>query len=264
MASTTTNLTELIRDLKSFSKVQESEKFSDPNDFIRIVVSAARRHNKTYVVSLEACTIPAIEHNVVVLLAWAALSRIRASAFATQPSVTGSGVQYGTDRNTPFYKCMELAKQLEEMYKQECVDLGLTSYAGNSNVIVTEVTCENLDLGAQTPVEISLVPPPISLGASAITPEGTLVLSWTQSNFANFDSFVVLHSTETITAAWNFSSAVLPGVADSATVMTVFKSAVYACKFTDLNTTVANHFLVVCKSKSGKYTFSNEVVVPAL
>jgi hypothetical protein len=49
------------------------------------------------------------------------------------------------------------------MYAELCGSLGLTNFYGSGSAVVSDVTCENLDLGAQTPIEVSMAPPTIVL-----------------------------------------------------------------------------------------------------
>jgi hypothetical protein len=263
MASATTTLVDLVRDLKLYGGVQPSENFADPNDFNRIVVRAATRHNKAYTCAVDSCTIPTTEHFAVVLLAWSDLSIIRASRFATQASTTQSGTMFGTDRNTPFYKCMELSKKLGEQYEEECKSLGLEIYAGYGSVSLSTVTCENVDLEAQTPIEFALNPPAISLTAADVQGDGTAILRWTQDFHTNFATYKLFYHTSEIYQDWNITSARCPRInADAQFVGALNDQASKAIKLTDLSTVsgTTHHFLIVCVSRSETYAYSNEVV----
>jgi len=263
----TTTLSVLVTELKFNARVQSSEGFTDPGDFQKVVADAVRLHNSTYVATTVSCTVPEVEKDVVGLLAWARLCMVRASRFATDSNASGQG--WGTDRNTPFYKCLELHKILTAQYTEGCKALGLTVFAGAGAIALSEVTCENLDMGAQTPIEMSLTPPVIRLYSTpttAVNSNGTLAVYWEQANYSNFAKTVLVHVTGSTSVydAGNYASAVLPRIIDTAAIVgTVTNPDIRALNLTDIAVTpgIINRFLVASVSKSGKYTYSNEIVL---
>jgi hypothetical protein len=98
--------------------------------------------------------------------------------------------------------------------------------------------------------------------------DGTVIVAWAQERFGNFASYTLVHGTGTtaLFQEWNNnpSTDVPPRVIDSASQVGTFNSQdIKAVKVTDLTVTsgTKNRFLLVCESKSGKYTYSNEVVL---
>lgn len=262
-----TNRQELISSLVGQARVQDSEGFKSPTDFIGLIEDAVGQHNSSYQVTESDCTVPKREKYPVILLAWSMLCFVRASKFATDPS-TGQG-GFNTDRNTPFQKCLTLAKELRSLYGQVCQSLGLTTYAGLGSVVQSDVVSENLDLEAMTPVELSLNPPPITLvtvPSDKANSDGTLLVKWTQDVFENFAYVAIITmegGTESILQLWNNNSKTgFPGLHDLAEVTgKIDDQRISQVKITDLTVSsgTVNRVLLVCVSKSGKYTFSNEV-----
>jgi hypothetical protein len=260
-----TTLALMVADLKTKSQVQVSEGYADA--FLEsIVIGAGRKHNPNYAISSATCTVPDLEADLVVLLAWSDLCYVRASAFAASPGATQQG--FGTNRDTPYYKLTNLADLLLKRYQEVCASLGLTTFYGAGSPTMSEVTCESLDLGAQAPVEISITPtaPVLSAATSVVQPDGTIVLNWTCKDFNNFAAFaiVTMSGAESILQMWNFASASgIPGIHDSAQVVTnISQSALRSVKLQGLqiNSGTVNRFVVVTITRSGKYAYSNEVV----
>lgn len=263
--ATSVPLSDLVNDLRFYARIQDSENLKDSSDLNRIVKNAASRHNSSFTLTDSTSNIPQKEKNVVLLLAWVLLMRVRASRFAMEANTSQGG--FGTDRNTPYHKCMDMAKELERQYKEECLSLGLESYYGSSNNVVSSVvTCESLDLGAQTPIENSAPPPAIVLSTdAAVAPDGTIVVRWTQDFFENFYSYCVftIAGADPIFQDWNFGGS-YPGINGfSSASNPINDQTIKAVKLTGIPfaALAVNRFLVTCSSKSGKYSYSNEVVV---
>jgi hypothetical protein len=261
-----TTLAELVADLKFNSQVQTSEMFADPSDYERVVIRAGKKHNSSYVISSTACTVPSREHDALVILAWAELCVIRAGKFAIAPNSSQSS--FGTDRNGPYYKLMDLAKNLREQYQEACEALNLTTYAGSGAVAQSEVTVESLDLGAQVPIEMSVVPPtPVLTSETAVAPDGAIIISWTVDTFRNFAKYIILHKTgaDAIIQSWNLNSeSGVPFTHNSASnVGELDSQQIKSAKLNELvaTTGTVNRFVLAVVSRSGKISFSNEVAV---
>lgn len=265
MAETTTTLSKLADKLRKNSRVNDSENFAYPNDYNDIVVDAVYQHNPQYSVTEASCNVPLREEYPVVLLSWSMLCVIRASKFASESQ--GSQGGFSTDRNTPYYKLMDLSKQLKKMYLDVCGALGLDSFAGAKNVHASEVVVENLDLGAMTPVELSLDPPPVLLEtvpANKVNDDGTLLVKWRQDLFQNFSHYYLVHKegTDDLWQEWNFNSKSVPRIHDDAIIVgKINDQEIKAVQVHDLTVTpgTINHFLLIAVSKSGKYSYSVEV-----
>jgi hypothetical protein len=259
---------ELISSLVSNARVQDSEGFKSPSDYVDLIRDAVSQHNASYQVSETVCTVPSRESYPVVLLAWSMLCFVRASKFASDPSTSQGG--FSTDRNSPFQKCLTLAKELRNQYSLVCQSLALSTYAGTGSVVQSEVVSESHDLGAMTPIELSLDPPPIILitdPSTKVNNDGTLLVKWTQDLFENFAAYYVIsmEGPNAIFQDWNFGSkSTIPRLNDEAVIVgRLTDQTVKQVKITDLTKTVGtvSHFLIACASKSGKWSYSNEVVL---
>lgn len=264
----TTTLGAMVADLKVKSQVQTSENFADPSFFESLIISAGKKHNSSYAISTTACSVPDLEAEAVTLLAWIDFCFIRASRFASSPGSSQQG--FSTNRDTPYYKLIDLAKQLKSMYAELCGSIGLVSFYGAGSPVMSEVTCENLDLGAMTPIEISLNAPTPALStvpSDRVAADGTIVLNWMSKDFNNFAAFFVLQMTgaESVLQPWNYaSSSSIPGIHDSASLVgRVNRAEVRSVKLQGLTITpgTINRFVVVTATKSGKFAYSNEVVL---
>src|SRR5688572_127606 len=205
-----TDMQRLIGSLKRHARVQDSEQFNDPKDFVDVITDAVNQHNASYTATESTCTVPLREQYPVVLLSWSMLCYVRASKFAADASTSQSG--FSTDRNSPFQKCLALAKELMALYTQTCKSLALSTFAGTGSVVQSEVVAENLDLSVMTPVELSLDPPPVTLitePVSQVNGDGTLLVKWEQPLFQNFGAYFVATlegGTDKIFQDWNFGS----------------------------------------------------------
>jgi hypothetical protein len=263
----TTTLAEMVASLKFKSQVQSSENFDDPEALELLVTEAGEKHNSTYVISGTSCTVPANEKEAIVLLAWIELTFIRAQKFATESQSGGGG--FSTDRNTPYYKLMDLAKKLDGRYKEVCTTLGLQTFYGSGGITSSEVTVESLDLSAQTPLETSLPPTAAVLTASPAAQangDGTVVLSWTFKDNGNFAFYAICHieGNESLIQDWNFESeSGIPRIHDSANVTKITRMDQKSAKVLELTVSsgTKNRFVIAVGSKSGKYSYSNEIVL---
>jgi hypothetical protein len=261
-----TTLAAMVISLKARAQIQESEGFTDA-EIQTLISTATGRHNPDYVATTTSCNVPARESFPVVLLSWIDVCYVRASKFSTEATLSQSG--FSSDRNTPFYKCLALAEKLMEQYATVCGSLGLETSASGGVPVQTEVTTENADLGAQTPVEMSKEPPTLtaaSTPADAVNDDGSIVINWSQQLFDNFSGFHIVYlegGTASIFQEWNFNSASgVPRLIDTAEVIAVISDpSIHSVKLIDLDPTVGliHHFIVASKSKSGKWSYSAEI-----
>jgi hypothetical protein len=92
-------------------------------------------------------------------------------------------------------------------------------------------------------------------------------LNWTTKDYGNFAAFaiVTLSGATAIIQPWNYSSASgIPGIADAATLVAkTGQSTLRSVKLQDLVTVIGtvNRFVIVSVSRSGKFSYSNEVVL---
>lgn len=263
-----TTLNNLVSDFRLKARVQASEGFTDPDDFRAVIIGAASKHNSSYVVSASVCTIPAREQEAVVTLSLIDFTFIRLSALSLQPGITSQG--FGSDRNTPFQKLKDYLKLLVDRYDDIVAALGIPTYYGAGTVTQSEVTVENLSLGAQTSIGLSLTPPEFNLYSTPsdhANSDGTVTLFWDNAPFDNFLCYFLY----TVTGAtpifqpWNYDSiAGTPRILDTATKLFQYNRIdQQSALLTNLVVTsgTVNRFVLVIASKSGKYSYSDELVL---
>lgn len=265
-----TSLNKLKQSLTRKASIQPSESVS-AEDFEELFTQAVLLHNSSYTVSPALCTVPEQESLPIVLLAWADLCFIRAAKFASQPNVSGAA-GFGTDRNTPYYKQMDLRKSLLDTYTRTCQSLGLAVYArvdgalkDSGPVCVDLATTEDSER-IMTPLSDSSPLPTPYPSAPAAVSAGKVTLNFTMGDFPlhKFSSFVIayLSGTEDILdPARVTGSTGLPGVNSAAQLFTITVSNQRSVVFTGLsNTTGLRHqFLVAALSTSGKASISHVV-----
>src|SRR5688572_26741086 len=108
----------LVTKLREDAVIEPSEGIADAKieQWIR---ESIRKHDST----LDLTAIPDEEDEAVTLLAWIQLCYHRASKYSAEASTSGAN-GYGTDRNTPYYKLMDLAKHLQARYDRVVADSG--------------------------------------------------------------------------------------------------------------------------------------------
>lgn len=253
------SLATLRDNLKESAFIHSTERITDPH-LDRIIVEAVPRHNPAYSITAESSTVPAQESRAVVLLSWHDLQRVRAAMFATQPSTSAPG-GFGTDRNTPFYKCMELAKQLIEDYKEACALLGLAEHAFSpraTNTIVADALT-----GVLKPNAVSPKAQPVALHTINYAVDGsTIELLWdSPSAQAHLLANVLFHATGSTPIADISAEGLYPGI--RAGLNPVWQSAAQDRTGVriELPSTVGetHRFLMVSVSRGYRHSHSNEL-----
>lgn len=252
-----------LRDsLKRQARVQPSENFTDP-DVEGFINAALREHNSNYTIG----TLPAAEEELVLLLGWIRLCHSRAAQWA-QAADTGGQARLGQDNDTPFKKNMSLAKSLKLRYDELRIGLGLES---KSDVIeVSTSTAQDTWTEAEVPLALSrpLTAPVLSLAAGESLAEGTTyILKWTVERSENFQEWRLFHmatasnGAATIREEWNqFSAAKTPQISDAAAlVKTISDQQILCLRVTGVDKSQRNLFLLVAVSRSGKYSYGNEL-----
>lgn len=253
MASTVDSLR---NSLKVLARVQPSENIKDP-DVDQAITDAMTQHNVLYSVS----TLPDVEVEAVLTLGWIKLCFIRASNYASQTDVSGGSFQQ--EAQSPFNKCLRLASQLEKRYKQLVTGLELDNNSGT--ITVSDVFRKSDLMDGIVPATLSPALPPILL--SLVSSSGTtIILSWETRLDANWkESYLYCVEAATLYEEWNFNSATgVPRITDNATkALTLTDGSVKSAKVLSVNNLVINHFILVGRSLSDKYVWSNELIVPA-
>lgn len=231
-----------------------------------VVKAALRRHNPAYVITPTTCTVPLVEELALSFLAAVDVFRIRLGQFSQDSSVqSGGAATFGVDRDTPFQKTLKLLEYYQAEYEKECQRTGLDTFAQSNQPVVSTVTSQDSQYSAQMAIEDSALPPQIALVAvnSAVSNDGTLIIRWAQSYFSNFDGFMLYHiqGADEIFQHWLPSQPKINPIAER--VASFYDHDSRSAKVTDLvfASTTVNRFLIVCMSKSGKYNYSNELVV---
>jgi hypothetical protein len=250
----------LIASLKLRSGLQTSESFSDDN-LSSIITEALRQHNQY----LTIATLPVVEEEPVVILSWSKLSLMRASRFAAEASTSGAS-GYGSDKDSPFNKCLTLAKVLLETYKSLCEQLGIRTSGGS--IVVSDLVVKDDRTDILVPYNEVSKPPLIVLALASgesLSQGTTYILEWVTDYYDDFYLFVLFHMTGSVPIyqQWNYSSTTgVEMIHDSATQVASFDNCdTRATKVTGVDKTLTNRFLLVCRGKALKYSYSNELVL---
>jgi len=216
-----------------------------------------------------------LEQRMIVWLAWITVCYARASGFAPQPSQKpGSNVGYGfgTDRDTPYKKCMDMAAKLKEEYSDmkaeydsKFGDDDEDSESSTGDVFVGSLLKTEAELGAFVPPQkASSVAirnfDTVSVGA------GFAILGWSRTTSTAFvQLFIFKSSASGIVEKWNADgNSGVPFIAAAASKIygtTDFISK--QIKVTGL-TAGTHYFVLVTVSLNGLYWYSDQItaVVP--
>lgn len=249
----------LVDQLKALASIQASELFA-AGDLNSYMIAALRQHDK----NMSAATLPVSEEEPVITLAWIKVCYVRASRYSSQPNVNGAS-GYGQDRNSPYNKNMDLAKNLMKRYTELVTDLGIEH--GGAGVSVGNLIVKDLSFDGLVPLIANPNIPPLLLAETDFG-ETFSVLDWTFDTFDNFREFLLFHliGDAPIFQEWNFNSSVgTPKISDNA--KKVFSTLDYratAVKITDLDKTLVNRFLLVVRSRSENFGYSNEITLQSI
>lgn len=253
----------LLADLKFRAGVQTNEGFTD-DQLTGLLTTALAAHNP----SLNSIgLLPDAEGILVTYLAWADLCEIRAARFAfAQNTSVPSG--FGQDRNTPYYKCMDMAKMLRKRYSDTCSALNISTGAFAPKISTLSAVVPEYDALTPTGEEPTLPAIALKLADGESTTEGTTyVLQWAMQQFTNFHSFELYHivGSDPIYQSWNWDSTVFPNtpqINDSASLIkTITNESTRGVKVTNITKTSTNRFLLVVRSASDSVGYSNELVI---
>lgn len=252
-------MSDLVERLKREAKIEESEGFSDDEDLAVDIADAVARHNPYYTVA----SLPDSEIGLVMLLAWSKVCLRRATKFAKETDSKGAQ-GFAADRSTPYTKNIGLAKALEERYKAMADNMGVAS--SSTAIVQGKLLTKDALLNLVTPTYLNNVPS-VKLTLADSGPD-YVVLEWDTREYDDFREFLVFAKEgAAIYQKWNIDSATgTPLILDSATrVADLTQPDQRAIKITGVDRSVeTNHFLVVSRSGSNKYAYSNEVTVAPL
>lgn len=229
-----------------------------------ILSEAATSHNAAYSFSTLISRLPPREVPVVRLLAWAEVQRCRASRFATQQDIKGASPGgIGTDKNTPFYKCMALAEKLAEDYKTLCRQLGVTP----SNTSFGQGFQTTLDtvVSAKRRGPFTVIPGAFISGQATLDGDNAWTIEWDFDAYLDFQCFVVFYDSgaDPIRQQWNQSSDTgYAQIRDGLEPIAILENQEQvALKITGLSTGVVHRVLIVTKSRTGQLGYSNEFTI---
>lgn len=158
-----------------------------------LLSDAVRLHNPNYSFATGISNVPSREEIPIRTLAHAQVQNARASVFSTQanaPSSVAGG--FGTDRNTPYYKCVDLRDRLIAQYKEQCASLGIPT--GSGGMIEGELLSFERMIKAQVPSPFNRIPSP-SIGGQANIENGEWIIEWDFPPFPDFYQFVLFYDT---------------------------------------------------------------------
>lgn len=254
------NVAALVASLQDLAQVETSEGFTN-TQLSNYVTGALQQHNP----KLTFATLPAVEEECVVTLAWVKLTLIRASRVAKDSNLSGAG-GYGQDRKTPFDKLMSFAVVLKKRYIELCEAAEIENDAGS--IVVGQLLVRDQLWDCLVPLFASEDVPDILLGVDnpADTSSNFFILHWNMKNFANFYTFYVLAlsgaGTDSLYQAWNNTSATgINCINDAAMVVySTQVSGLRAFKMTGLDKTQQIRFLIAVRTGSNGFGYSNELI----
>jgi hypothetical protein len=256
------DLASLIARLKRDATIDVSEGFDDDDDLTVWIEDAIAQHRPD-------ASVEDIENNeieLVILLAWAKCSLVRANKYAKDTNISG-GQGFANDRSTPYYKLMDLANRLIQRYKMLVENLGIQDVGGD---IIQGRFYKREDLiDALTPLSTAPIPSKITLsmedGESA-TVGSTLIIKWRMKEINDFVSFYLFHlqsDTDSILQKWNYNSGSgFPGINDSAAqIWSTNDQSVKEIKLLDVDKSLKQRYVIVAKNMQAKTVNSNELLI---
>ncbi len=227
-----------------------------------IIARALLQHNKTYSIS----SLPESEEECVVVLAWASVCYIRASKFANEANASGGG--FTADRDTPYKKNIDLANDLIARYQLLVAALGITD-SGSTRIAVGTILKRDPLHDSLIPLIVAPNTGRIDAVLTVLSPNTSVQLDWAVTNWDGgyFDLiFFQITGSTSLIAPWNVANpdSGIRGLLNGATrLVTINDPEVTEIRFEDLDRTQINRFLLIAKNNSGKYAFSNELVLAA-
>lgn len=214
-----------------------------------------------------------LERRLIVYLAWISVCYSRASALAPQASQkpgSNTGYGFGTDRDTPFNKCMSLATKLREQYdalKEEFDSKygdanGADGGDGSGDVEVGVLTRKEEYLSVTVPYKQANAVPILTFESYAAG-VGEVLLGWSKFDPANFqEAYVFRSSVAGIHQKWyHDGNSGVPFVAAAATK--IYTTTDYLSKQIKQTALPAGtyYFVLVVKSINEVYTYSDELTL---
>ncbi len=245
----------LVAELTSLARVEPSEGISN-DDLTSAVEQALSQHDKF----ASAATLPTEEEEPVLTLAWVKVCLIRAAIAAKDGNASG-GQGFGMDRNTPYQKNMDMAQKLTLRYATLCNQLKID----RNRVIVGQLFVRDALFDALVPL-LQTKNMPRTLLTQVSYAAGILVVRWATEAFDDFLQMIVFttQGATPLFQEWNNNSGTgIPKILEGAVkLITMTDPTITSLKITGLDNTQTNRVLLVLKSRSLIYGYSNELVVP--
>lgn len=249
------SLAQLVSRLRADASVQPSEGFSDTKlgEWVR---AAIQRHVPEY--STEANpTVPSIEDEAIITLAWESLCYSRAAKSVNSTDSRGAG-PIGTDRDSPYQRNMDMAAALKKRYDQIVAQTS-TSEAGGEiiqgRLVMKSARTDQIE-GGPFPRVI------VGLQAKNVTTT-TCVLVWSAGYTEFFADFLLYAGDDPVLDSDNTDTDDdVPGIADSALLIQKIEDQdANSVLITDLSPGEVSYFVLVLKTRQGRHYYSNEILV---
>jgi hypothetical protein len=249
------DFSKLIYRLRKDASIQASEQFDDQKiaEWIR---AAIVRH----VPEQARGSTPSISDEndeAVIALAWESLSYARAAKFVNQTDARGANASGTDDRTSPYARNMNMARAQRQRYN-DIVEQYATTSAGES------IIQGKLSIRSSVTDQYSGPQRPITLGLQAENITATscdLLFSIGYSEmFA--DAFLYFSNDTIFEATAQSNDDGIPSIADDAELLGKIEDQFATLlRVTDLTPASTYTFLLVVKSRNGRYYYSNEIVV---
>ena len=253
------NLADLVADLRDWSGVSVSD-YSD-NRLGAFIEGAVVQHNPR----LTLATLPLSLEEAITTLAWVKLCLVQAAEAAKDPNLRGP-TGYGSNRNQIYDSLIALSEKLYKRYQMLAQAAGSTDGAGS--IVVGQLVVRDQRFDCLVPLLTNENIPAISLAVdnATDTTSNYFILHWEFPAYENLFTFAIIaligNGTDPIYQVENYTSASgIPCINDAATIVSTTRIArLRAFKITGIDKTVQARFMVVVRSASDTYAYSNELL----
>lgn len=268
----TTQADQITRLISEYGIESSEAPFRESDNLVlnSIWADAAALHNPSFT---SFSQIPERELPLVRLLCGYEITRIRANRLSSSPSLSG-GSGYGSDRDTPFNKCLALMTTLQNRYEVLCASYGVSAavITGNQSriVSVSDLRTRSQRTGLLIPNSAD-APPQLTITIVALNHPSDVVFGWTKAPFDNFREFVIAllqknradNSTVSVRQKYNMNSATgVPQIHDNAAVRTIQNKDQEQVMITGLDTEQYDYSLLVAvHSLSDSWSYSNDISI---
>lgn len=249
--------------LDLYAGILDSE--SEFKDLWKVVDGGMSAHNPNYTYA----TLPSQEEELVMYRAWIIVCLIRANRYAQESNVSATTPGFTQERSTPYTKNISFSAKLEEIYDRKCNLLGINPTPAQANVITVSQALRHSNrlCGAIVPISGAAIQRTISIAASAQT-STTFILTWSGyqefSEFYSYNIFALSDDTNTLYQSWNNSTNTwaIPLINPNAVSLWIgYTQTASAIEVSNVDFTLTNRYLLVVRSKSNTYLYSNELVL---